>query len=229
MARIISKRALMFAIAVLLALPASSFGFGPAGAKQGQVRHRSFSKAEVERMEKTTAVIKTTFGEIKLRFFPDVAPNHVNNFIELAKSGFYNKTVFHRVIPGFMVQGGDPNSRNPNRASHGVGGPPYVLKAEFNKRPHKRGTLSMARKGDPDSAGSQFFICVADTSHLDGQYTVFGEVVSGMDIVDRIVRQPRDRRDNPLERVEVTVKVIEPKAAAATKSGKAPGKEKPGK
>ncbi len=150
-----------------------------------------------------------TLGEIVLRFFPDVAPNHVNNFVKLATQGFYNGTTFHRVIPGFMIQGGDPNSKNPDRSTHGMGGPGYRIKAEFNSRPHKRGTLSMARANDPDSAGSQFFICVADATFLDWQYTVFGEVVSGMEVVDRVVNMKRDGRDNPLERVEMTVSVSE--------------------
>lgn len=157
----------------------------------------------------TVASRGQTLGEIVLRFFPDVAPNHVNNFVTLAKQGFYNGTTFHRVIPGFMIQGGDPNSKNPDRSTHGMGGPGYRIKAEFNSRPHKRGTLSMARANDPDSAGSQFFICVADANFLDWQYTVFGEVVSGMEVVDRVVDMKRDGRDNPLERVEMTVTISE--------------------
>ncbi|MFN3480042.1 MAG: peptidylprolyl isomerase [Thermodesulfovibrionales bacterium] len=160
-------------------------------------------------MSEAQAVIETKFGEIKLRFFPDVAPNHVNNFIELAKKGFYDGTIFHRVIPGFMIQGGDPNTKDADKSRYGMGGPGYQLKAEFNSRPHKRGTLSMARAANPDSAGSQFFICVADAPFLDGQYTVFGEVISGMDVADKIVSQPRDRRDNPLERIEMKVRIIE--------------------
>ncbi|NOZ69590.1 MAG: peptidylprolyl isomerase [Deferribacteres bacterium] len=165
-------------------------------------------------MAETTAIIETRFGNIKLRFFPDVAPNHVNNFIELARKGFYDGTVFHRIIPGFMIQGGDPNSKGPDRAKYGTGNPGYTLKAEFNNRPHKRGTLSMARSSDPDSAGSQFFICVADAPYLDGKYTVFGEVVSGMDVVDRIVNQPRDRRNNPYDRVEMKIRIVEEKKDA---------------
>ena len=99
-------------------------------------------------------------GDIVLKFFPDVAPGHVKNFTDLAKKGFYNGTTFHRVIPGFMIQGGDPNSKNPDRSMHGMGGPGHKVKAEFNSKPHKRGIVSMARSNDPDSAGSQFFICV---------------------------------------------------------------------
>lgn len=161
------------------------------------------------RMSKTKAIIETKFGSITLRFFPDSAPGHVKNFIELAKKGFYDGTTFHRVIPGFMIQGGDPNSKNPDRRYHGMGGPGYTIKAEFNDRPHKRGTLSMARAGHPDSAGSQFFICVKDAPFLDRQYTVFGEVESGMEVADKIVSAPRDGNDNPLERIEMKVRIIE--------------------
>ena len=155
----------------------------------------------------TRAIIETKFGNIELRFFPDAAPNHVKNFIELAKKGFYDGTTFHRVIPGFMIQGGDPNTKDPDKSKHGMGGPGYKIKAEFNTKPHKKGTLSAARAADPDSAGSQFFICVANTPFLDGQYTVFGEVVSGIEVVDKIVNQPRDGRDNPNDRIEMKVGV----------------------
>ena len=160
-------------------------------------------------MPETKAVIETKFGNIELSFFTEVAPGHVNNFIELAKKGFYDGTTFHRVIPGFMIQGGDPNSKDTDKSSHGMGGPGYTIKAEFNEKPHKRGALSMARSAQPDSAGSQFFICVADANFLDRQYSVFGEVVSGLEAVDAIVNQPRDPRDNPIERIEMKVKIIE--------------------
>jgi peptidyl-prolyl cis-trans isomerase B (cyclophilin B) len=164
--------------------------------------------------EQTRATLSLTskgapLGDIVLRFFSDVAPRHVDNFVKLSKEGFYNGTTFHRVIPGFMIQGGDPNSKSPDRSMHGMGGPGYKVKAEFNSKPHKRGVLSMARANDPDSAGSQFFICVADANFLDWQYTVFGEVVSGMDIADKVVNMKRDGRDNPLERVEMTVTIQE--------------------
>jgi peptidyl-prolyl cis-trans isomerase B (cyclophilin B) len=148
-------------------------------------------------------------GDIVLKFFPDVAPGHVKNFTDLAKKGFYNGTTFHRVIPGFMIQGGDPNSKNPDRSMHGMGGPGHKVKAEFNSKPHKRGIVSMARSNDPDSAGSQFFICVADANFLDWQYTVFAEVVSGMDVADKVVSMKRDGNDNPFERVEMTVMITE--------------------
>jgi peptidyl-prolyl cis-trans isomerase B (cyclophilin B) len=108
-----------------------------------------------------------------------------------------------------MIQGGDPNTKNPDRSRHGMGGPGHTIKAEFNEKPHKRGTLSMARSANPDSAGSQFFLCVADAPFLDGKYTVFGEVVSGMDVADQIISQARDKMDNPIERVEMKVKIVE--------------------
>jgi peptidyl-prolyl cis-trans isomerase B (cyclophilin B) len=176
---------------------------------QGQPVNKNFTPEEIKKMSETTAIIETKFGNIELRFFPDVAPNHVNNFIELAKKGFYDGTLFHRVIPKFMIQGGDPNSKDSDRSKHGTGGPGYAVKAEFNTKPHKRGILSMARAQSPDSAGSQFFICVAEASSLNNKYTVFGEVVSGMEVVDKIVSQPRDARDNPNERVEMKVKIVE--------------------
>lgn len=174
-----------------------------------QMKDPKFTPEEIKRMAETTAMIETKFGNLELRFFPDVAPNHVKNFIDLAKKGFYDGTLFHRVIPGFMIQGGDPITKNPDRSRHGTGGPGYSVKAEFNDKPHKRGTLSMARSSDPNSAGSQFFICVAPASFLDKQYTVFGEVVSGMEAADKIVAQPRDKSDNPNERIEMKVKIVE--------------------
>jgi len=159
-------------------------------------------------MSETSAWIETKFGKIELKFFPEGAPNHVNNFIELAEKGFYDGTLFHRVIPGFMIQGGDPNSKNTDRSKHGMGGPGYTIKAEFNDNPHKRGTLSAARSSHPDSAGSQFFICVADTPFLNRKYTVFGVVTSGMEVVDMIVSQPKDSNDNPFDRIEMEVKIV---------------------
>jgi peptidyl-prolyl cis-trans isomerase B (cyclophilin B) len=173
-----------------------------------EVRYKNFSPEEVKKMSEQQAVIHTKLGDITLKFFPDVAPNHVNNFIELAKKGFYNGTIFHRVVPKFVIQGGDPNSKNPDRSKHGMGGPGYSVKAEFSNKPHKRGTLSMARSAHPDSAGSQFFICVADAPFLDGKYTVFGEVVKGMEVADKIVSLPKDGNDNPNDRIEMTVDIV---------------------
>src|SRR5512135_2585306 len=182
-----------------------------AGLAFAQQAPHKFSKQEIKKMSTTKAIIETKFGSITLKFFPDVAPGHVKNFIDLAKKGFYDGTTFHRVIHGFMIQGGDPNSKNPDKQMHGTGGHGYTIKAEFNSKPHKRGTLSMARAASPDSAGSQFFICVKDSPFLDRQYTVFGEVVSGMEAVDQIVSQPRDANDNPNERIEMKVKIVEAK------------------
>ena len=170
------------------------------------------TEKEIKKTSQATAVLATKFGNITLRFFPDVAPGHVKNFIDLAKKGVYDNTVFHRVIPGFMIQGGDPISKDPaKRRAYGTSGPGYTIPAEFSDRPHKRGTLSMARSNDPNSAGSQFFICVADAPFLNKQYTVFGEVVSGMEVVDKIVSQPRDGNDNPTERIEMKKKIVEGK------------------
>jgi peptidyl-prolyl cis-trans isomerase B (cyclophilin B) len=161
---------------------------------------------------KPRAIIETKFGEMELEFLPEKAPGHVKNFLDLAGRGFYDGTTFHRVIPGFMIQGGDPNTRDPkaSRDRHGTGGPGHTVKAEFNDTPHKRGVLSMARSSDPDSAGSQFFICVSDSGFLDRQYTAFGRVVRGIEVADKIVAASRDARDNPHERVEMKVRVVPP-------------------
>ena len=153
------------------------------------------------------AVIETNFGNIVIQLFPDVAPGHVENFVKLARDGFYDGSTFHRVIPGFMIQGGDPNSKDEDRSNDGQGGPGYTINAEFSDVPHKRGILSMARAQDPNSAGSQFFIVVADSNFLDGQYTVFGEVIEGMDVADKIVNVERDGMDNPLEKVTMKVTI----------------------
>ena len=156
----------------------------------------------------TDVIIKTDFGNIKFSLLPDQAPETVRNFSQLAKSGFYNGTLFHRVIPGFMIQGGDPNTKNPDKSTWGQGGPGYNLKAEFISRSHLRGIVSMARSSDPDSAGSQFFIVTSDSTFLDRQYTVFGEVVDGMEVADEIVNLPRDGNDCPDQQakmLEVTI------------------------
>ena len=161
-------------------------------------------------MGKVTAVIETVHGTIKLELFEDKAPGHVKNLKDLAGKGFYDGTTFHRIIPGFMIQGGDPNSKSDDRSSHGSGGPGHTIDAEFNDTKHVRGVLSMARSQEPNSAGSQFFICVKDSFFLDGQYTAFGRVVEGMDVVDKIVNEPRDSNDNPNEKMEIkSVSVVE--------------------
>jgi peptidyl-prolyl cis-trans isomerase B (cyclophilin B) len=155
------------------------------------------------------AVIKTTDGTMVAEFWPKEAPGTVANFIKLAKSGFYNGTAFHRIIPGFMIQGGDPNTKDPaNEASYGTGGPGYTIKAEFNAHKHVRGVLSMARTSDPDSAGSQFFLMLGDAPHLDGQYTAFGQLIEGDDVLKKISETPTTMSmsgepSKPTKRVEI--------------------------
>ncbi len=160
--------------------------------------------------------ISTRFGEITIRFYAGEAARHVDNFIKLIKLGFYDGTTFHRVVPGFLIQGGDPLSKLPDRSLHGTGSPGYFLPPETSDRPHKRGAVGMAKvpresnsTRDFNDSGSQFFISVNDNSGLDRMYTVFGEVFRGMDVVDKIVAVPRDERDNPLEPIAMTVRLKE--------------------
>ncbi|MGH9998296.1 MAG: peptidylprolyl isomerase [Nitrosopumilaceae archaeon] len=143
------------------------------------------------------AIIETNFGKIVFELLPNLAPETVRNFVKLAKTSFYDGVLFHRVIPGFMIQGGDPNTKKPDKNKWGIGGPGYTIKAEFNSKSHLRGIVSMARATDPDSAGSQFFIVTTDSTFLDRQYTVFGQVIEGMDVTDKIVNLPRDKNDCP--------------------------------
>lgn len=159
------------------------------------------------------AVLDTDEGTIVLGFFPDVAPNHVENFISLSQDGYYDGTKFHRIVKGFMIQGGDGNSKSGPPSTWGTGNPGYTVDAEFNDRPHVRGTLSMARSNNPNSAGSQFFICQEPAPHLDGQYTVFGETLIGMDVVDKIANAPlepgtRDRPAHPITLNRVTITTV---------------------
>lgn len=147
--------------------------------------------------------IETNFGRISIELLPDLAPETVRSFEKLARDGFYDGTLFHRVIPRFMIQGGDPNTKTDNKGSWGTGGPGYTIKAEFNSRSHRRGIVSMARAQDPDSAGSQFFIVTSDSPFLDRQYTVFGQVTDGMDVADKIVSLQRDGNDCPLEKAQM--------------------------
>ena len=182
-------------------------------------------KSKESVMDKDRAVISTQFGDIVLEFFDDIAPKHVESFKLHAQNGYYNGTTFHRVIPGFMIQGGDPLTKSEDRSRHGTGGnaakyfgigtesdeSSWDLPAEFSATPHARGILSMARSSNPDSGGSQFFICVAEARFLDNQYTVFGKVTSGMDVVDAVVSVPRDARDNPDDRIEMKVRLEDKK------------------
>jgi peptidyl-prolyl cis-trans isomerase B (cyclophilin B) len=168
------------------------------------------------------AVVSTRYGDMVLEFYPEVAEKHVDSFLTHARNGYFNGTTFHRVIPGFVIQGGDPNSKTDDRSTHGMGGHAanfygigqeddsitWMLPAEFNSRPHLTGALSMARSQSPNSAGSQFFVCAGPTPQLDDQYTVFGQVVEGLDVIQKIVNSPRDRRDNPKNKVEMTVSVM---------------------
>lgn len=166
-------------------------------------------KVNMDNPADLVAEMKTQKGTIVIGFYPKSAPNTVKNFIELASEGFYNGTKFHRVIPGFMIQGGDPNTKTDNYATWGTGGSGKNIKAEFNDISHKRGIVSMARSADPDSASSQFFIVVKDSTFLDHQYTAFGKVLSGMSVADAIVSAPRnaqDRPDNPVAIESVTIR-----------------------
>ena len=149
------------------------------------------------------AIVNTNLGNIQFELLADIAPETVRNFIKLAKSGFYDGTLFHRVIPKFMIQGGDPNTKESDKSTWGTGGPGYNIKAEFNSRSHLRGIVSMARSSDPDSAGSQFFIVTSDSTFLDREYTVFGQVADGMEVADKIVNLPRDGNDCPLQEAKM--------------------------
>ena len=151
----------------------------------------------------TTVNIETNHGNISFELLPELAPETVRNFEKLTKDGFYDGTLFHRVIPGFMIQGGDPNTKTDNKGSWGMGGPGYTINAEFSSRSHLRGIVSMARGPDRNSAGSQFFIVTSDSAFLDKQYTVFGQVKEGMDVADKIVNVHKDGNDCPLEKVQM--------------------------
>ncbi len=195
----------LLATGLVLALAAVLPGASTAlAAKKGTPKKKEKKVAKARDYARTLAILKTTQGDITVKFFYDKAPNHVKNFIDLAAKGFYDGTLFHRVIPDFMVQGGDPFTKDPTKASlFGTGnatdakGKPITIPAEFNDVSHKRGIVSMARASDPNSASSQFFIVVKDSPFLDRQYTVFGEVVKGMDVVDRIVTESNPDTSDP--------------------------------
>ena len=153
------------------------------------------------------AIIHTTYGDMTLALWPEVAPKTVENFKKLASEGFYNGTAFHRIIKGFMIQGGCPNTKPGCTDMPGTGGPGYRVKAEFNEKSHVRGVISMARSSHPDSAGSQFFICHGDAKFLDRQYTAFGSLVAGDDVLERIATvptKPGGEKSTPIDRIEVT-------------------------
>jgi len=171
--------------------------------------------------ETEVAVISTNYGDMVVEFYPDVAPMHVESFVALANQQYFDGTTFHRVIPDFVIQGGDPNSKLENRSLHGTGGragkffgigdendsSTWLIPQEFNSIPHEKGILSMARTNDPNSASSQFFVCHGDPSFLDNNYTVFGKVIQGLEVIDSIANVEKDMNDNPLEKIEMTVKM----------------------
>jgi Peptidyl-prolyl cis-trans isomerase (rotamase) - cyclophilin family len=161
------------------------------------------------------AVIKTNEGDMVVQFWTDAALNTIENFKKLARQGFYDGTIFHRIVKGFMIQGGDPNSKDPAKESaYGEGGPGYKIKAEFNNHSHERGVISMARGPDPDSAGSQFFVCLAPVRRLDGQYTTFGKLIKGVDVLDKIGNTPVEQNaqgemSKPTKRIVIeSVKIV---------------------
>ena len=172
--------------------------------------------------ETEVAVISTKYGDMIVEFYPDVAPMHVESFVALANEKYFDGTTFHRVIPDFVIQGGDPNSKLENRSLHGTGGragkffgigdendsSTWLIPQEFNSIAHEKGVLSMARTNDPNSASSQFFVCHGDPSFLDNNYTVFGKVIQGLEVIDSIVNVEKDMNDNPLEKIEMTVKMM---------------------
>jgi len=174
-------------------------------------------KKEISTMSNSNevAVIKTNEGEMVVQFWTDAAPNTIENFKKLARQGFYDGTIFHRIVKGFMIQGGDPNSKDAAKEdAYGQGGPGYEIKAEFNNHSHDRGVLSMARGPNPDSAGSQFFICLAPVRRLDGQYTTFGKLIKGDDVLEKIgntsiERNAQGEMSKPTKRVVIeSVKIV---------------------
>ena len=181
-----------------------------------EVRGRLLGNSDTNNLVSTeVAVIKTTAGEMVIEFWPEVAPKTVENFKTLANKGFYDGTAFHRIVKGFMIQGGDPLTKDKSAESRwGTGDPGYKIKAEFNERPHVRGVLSMARSQHPDSAGSQFFVCLGDAKFLDRQYTAFGKVIKGDDVLDQIGESPTTasnsgERSKPITRVGVeSVRIV---------------------
>ncbi len=176
---------------------------------------RSEEKKPMDSKTNEVAVIKTSEGEMVVQFWTDAAPNTIENFKKLAREGFYDGTIFHRIVKGFMIQGGDPNSKDPAKEnSYGEGGPSYKIKAEFNDHSHQRGVISMARSSDPDSAGSQFFICLAPVPRLDHQYTTFGKLIKGDDVLGKIGDTPVARNSagemsKPSKRVMIeSIKIV---------------------
>ena len=188
---------------LLTCLLGLSLGVAPAFSQEKKDDKKTVNTNEV-------AVLKTSEGDMVLEFWPDVAPNHVKNFKDLAKKGFYDGTAFHRVIKGFMIQGGDPLTKDDKAEGRwGTGGPGHTVKAEFSDKPHVRGVLSMARSQDPNSAGSQFFICHGDPRFLDKQYTAFGKLIKGDDVLEKIATTATRPGDRPVKRMNVeSIKIV---------------------
>ena len=174
-----------------------------------------------EKPQKDVAIISTQFGDMVVEFFDESAPKHVESFKAHAESGYYNGSIFHRIVPGFVIQGGDPNTKGDDESKYGMGGhsgkyfgigdesdsTTWMVPAEFNDFKHRHGILSMARSQHPNSGGSQFFVCAGDVPHLDGQYTVFGQVIEGNPIIDQIVNSSRNGRDIPNQRIEMQIRL----------------------
>ena len=181
-----------------------------------QLEPQEFSQEEIDEMKQKAVIISMNSGTFFIELFPEEAPNTVHNFLELVESGYYDGTIFHRIIPGFMIQGGDPNTKDPDsdRSLWGQGGPGYQINEEFSTFQHDRGIVSMARSNHPDTAGSQFFIVHKDSNHLDGEYTVFGRLVPGLpNVLDHIAFLETDGNDVPLDLLEariITAKILEP-------------------
>lgn len=212
--RVRRNRRLLLSFGVASALAVTACGGGDAAEEAAPEPEATVSPEALARIDDEIAVISVEgFGEMAIELLVGVAPETVANFKKLVREGFYDGTTFHRVIPGFMIQGGDPNTKDRDPRNDGRGGPGYRIEAEFNDTPHDRGTVSMARKGNPDTAGSQFFIVVEDSPHLDRQYTAFGRVISGIEVADEIVAVPRDKHgrhgpeDRPLEDVVMTIRL----------------------
>jgi peptidyl-prolyl cis-trans isomerase B (cyclophilin B) len=199
----VTRRALLTVVAAFAAL-----SLLPAVARaQERKRYDKEPEMKIDPEKIYVARMDTTSGPIVIELYPKLAPHHVNSFVFLSKEGFYNGVIFHRVIPGFMIQGGDPTGT-------GTGGPGYELKAEFNDTKHVRGILSMARTNDPDSAGSQFFLMHGTAPSLDNKYTVFGKVTEGLEVIDKIATAPADANDRPRQPTKINKVTIEEKAAA---------------
>ncbi len=227
-----------FAVALSVGLAFAALAQTKSPVTKGGVKKPIQKTAAIK--TKPVAILQTSLGKIEIEFFPDKAPKHVKNFLMLCKSGFYNGTKFHRVIPGFMIQGGDPNTKSGDPATWGQGGNTdkngneINVPAEFNDIKHVRGIVSMARAQDPNSASSQFFIMVAAYPSLDGKYSAFGHVVEGMDVVDKIVNAPRDPgNDMPYKPVSIIkawveqrpieeAKTVEPPAPKGTGAAQEP-------